>query len=211
MINLNEDLIKYLDEVSFSPYLEEMRRYAKENQVPIIMDDGLKFLVHLTKKVNPKKILEIGTAIGYSASLMALNSDATIYTIERDQKMEECAIKNINELGLNEKVNLIFKDALLAFDDVKEHKFDIIFIDAAKAQYTNFFNMYSPLLSDNGIIITDNMSFHGVTIDEAKTRALRGLIRKLNNYREFLLSHENFDTKIYEIGDGMAVSLKKHK
>ena len=73
------------------------------------------------------------------------------------------------------------------------------------------FNLYSPLLNEDGIIITDNMLFHGVTMEDAKSRAVRGLIRKLNNYTDFLLSHEEYDTKIFNIGDGMAVSTKKQK
>lgn len=210
-IELKEETLNKMNNLSFSPYLEEMRVYAKENNVPIIMDDGLAFLITLCKIKNPKKILEIGTAIGYSASVMALNTNAEVYTIERNEQMEQCAIKNVNELGLNDRIHLIYNDALLSYDDVKDHKFDIIFIDAAKAQYTNFFNLYSPLLNEDGIIITDNMLFHGVTMEDAKSRAVRGLIRKLNNYTDFLLSHEEYDTKIFNIGDGMAVSTKKQK
>ena len=124
-------------------------------------------------------------------------------------KMYEQALLNVKNLNLEDRVHLIFKDALEAFDDVKDNRFDLIFIDAAKAQYINFFNLYSPLLKDDGIIVTDNMLFHGVKMEDAKTRALRGLIRKLNNYTNFLLENEDFQTSIFNVGDGMAVSTRR--
>lgn len=205
-----EELVK-MHNLNFSSYEEKMREYAKENNVPIIQDEGLSFLISIIRIKRPLKILEIGTAIGYSASLMAKHSSAKIYTIERNNDMYEQATKNISAQNLNDRVKIIFKDALEAFDDVKDNKYDLIFIDAAKAQYTNFFNLYSPLLNDDGVIITDNMLFHGVKIENAKTRALRGLIRKLNNYTDFLLNNEEFDTTIFNLGDGMAVSTKRNK
>lgn len=206
---LDSETLNKMNNLSFNSYILSMKEYAKENNVPIIQDEGLAFLLSLVRIKRPLYILEIGTAIGYSASMMALSSNAKIYTIERNETMYNEALKNINNLGLNDKVNIIFKDALLSFDDVKKHKFDIIFIDAAKAQYTNFFNLYSPLLNDDGIIITDNMLFHGVTIETAASRAVRGLVRKLNNYTDFLINHNEYDTTIFNIGDGMAVSVKK--
>lgn len=193
----------------FDEYIMQMKDYAKEYNVPIIQDEGLSFLLTLIRVKNPLRILEIGTAIGYSSAMMALNSNATIDTIERDLKMEEEAIKNIKQLGIENKVNLIFKDALEAFDLVSHNKYDLIFIDAAKAQYTNFFNLYKPLLKDDGIIVSDNMLFHGVKLEEAKSRSLRGLIRKLEAYQSFLLNHEEFASTIFNIGDGIAVSTKK--
>lgn len=208
-INLETDVLQKMYNLSFDESICEMRDYAKENNVPIIQDEGLAFLLTLIKIKQPKKILEIGTAIGYSASLMALNSQASIFTIERNEHMFLQAKKNISSLKLDNRINIIFKDALEAFDNVKNEKFDIIFIDAAKAQYINFFNLYSPLLNNDGIIITDNMLFHGVTMESAKSRAVRGLVRKLNNYTSFLLEHEQYHTSIFNIGDGMAVSIKK--
>lgn len=208
-LNIEEETLHKMHNLTFNDYLIKMKEYAKDYNVPIIQDEGMAFLLSMIRVKRPKKILEIGTAIGYSAAMMALNSDAYIYTIERDSKMHEESIKNINELQLTSKVKLIFKDALLAYDDVKDEKFDIIFIDAAKAQYTNFFNLYSPLLSEDGIIITDNMLFHGVKLEEASSRALRGLIRKLNNYTDFLLNNPDFDTTIFNLGDGMALTTKR--
>ena len=120
---------------------------------------------------------------------------------------------NINKAGLNEKIHIIFKDALEAFDDIKNIKFDLIFIDAAKAQYHKFFDLYTPLLNEHGIVVCDNMLFHGLVEDkdnmENYSRSVRGLIRKLNEFHESLLQNNDFDTAIYYIGDGMSISVKK--
>lgn len=207
-LSISDDDLKKMNNINFSEYFLKMKEYAKINNVPIIQDEGLAFLLTLVRIKKPIKILEIGTAIGYSASMMA-NEGCEVYTIEREPKMYEQALINVENLGLSSKVHLIFKDALEAYDLVKDNEFDMIFIDAAKAQYTNFFNLYSPLLSKNGIIVTDNMLFHGVKIEEAQTRALRGLIRKLNAYTNFLLENQSFNTTIFNLGDGMAVSTRR--
>lgn len=205
-----------LDELlnlKFNPIHEQMKLYAKDNNVPIIQDSGLAFLETIIKLKRPKKILEIGTAIGYSATRMAMVENSMVITIERDNNMYNEALKNISLLGLNDLVKVIYKDALEAYDDVKDNAFDMIFIDAAKGQYINFFNLYSPLLKEDGIIVCDNMLFHGLVMDDSivKSRSLRGLIRKLKNCHEFLLNHPNYDTSIFDIGDGMSVSVKKNR
>lgn len=204
-----EDLVPMLN-LHFNNIHNEMREYAKENNVPIIQDEGLAFLESIVAIKRPKKILEIGSAIGYSSTRMSLVCDSEVITIERDEKMYNEAIKNIEKLNLTEKVKVIFMDALDAFKEVENEKFDMIFIDAAKGQYTNFFNLYSPLLTDDGVIVTDNMLFHGLVLsdDEIKSRSLRGLVRKLKNYHSFLLENPNYRTSIFNIGDGMSITTK---
>ncbi len=211
MVELDEKKRDELLNLSFSPKLEEMREYAKKNNVPIIQDEGLAFLKAIVKLYKPKNILEIGTAIGYSSSLMSIYSGAFVYTVEREEIMYQEAKKNIADLNLSDKVHVIFKDALEITNELDNLKFDMIFIDAAKGQYTNFFNKFSPLLNDKGIIVTDNMLFHGFlnNKEEIKSRSLRSLMRKLQNYHDFLLNNENYDTSIYNLGDGMALSIKK--
>lgn len=206
----SEDLAVMLN-LHFNEIHQEMKDYAKENDVPIIQDEGLAFLESIVAVKRPKRILEIGSAIGYSASRMSMVCGSEVVTIERDPKMYEEACKNINRLGLANKVRIIFKDALDALEDVGEEKFDMIFIDAAKGQYTNFFNLYAPLLSDDGVIVTDNMLFHGLVLsdDEIKSRSLRGLVRKLRNYHNFLLDNKDYKTSIFNIGDGMSITTKK--
>lgn len=180
--------------------------YAKENNVPIIQKEGLNFLIEYIKQNNVKTILEIGTAIGYSSINMALVSDdIQITTIERNEKMYKQAIKNIKDFNLENRINVIYGDAL---DTVVQDKYDLIFIDAAKAQYIKFFEKYKQNLQINGTIITDNLNFHGLALhpEEIHSKNLKALVRKINNYKDFLINNKEFQTVFYEIGDGIAVS-----
>lgn len=189
--------------------LEEMENYAKENNVPIMMKDGIEFLTNYIKENNVKNILEIGTAIGYSAIKMALvNDDIYVTTIERDEERYNEAIKNIKEANLGNQINVILDDA---FNVDIDFKFDLIFIDAAKAQYIKFFEKFKENLSDNGVIVSDNLKFHGLvdTTDKIESRNVRQLVRKLKNYVEFLENNEEFETTFYDLGDGVAISRKK--
>ncbi len=186
--------------------IEELEKYAKENNVPIIQKDGLNFIVDYIRNNNIKKILEIGTAIGYSAINMALiNPEIQITTIERNKEMYDKAHLNIKKFNLEKRINIIFGDALTTKIN---GKYDLIFIDAAKAQYIKFFEKYKVNLNKNGIIITDNLNFHGLTnnIENIQSKNLKALVKKINNYKEFLKENQEFNTKFYEIGDGIAVS-----
>ena len=137
----------------FSSLDMELRDYAIKNNVPIIQDDGLAMLESIIRIKRPKKILEIGCAIGYSAIRMASVLGSIVYTIERNEEMYNQAIENVKKANLCDKIHIIFKDALEAYDLVKDNTFDLIFIDAAKAQYMKFFNLYTPLLSDHGVVV----------------------------------------------------------
>ena len=194
------------------PYHEHqllMQTYALEHDVPIMQEEGIAFLVMLLRVLKPQRILEIGSAIGYSSSFMALNSDAKIDTIERSEDMYNECVKNHQILGINEQVNVIFGDALDTLDKVKDNQYDLIFIDAAKAQYIKFFEMYAPLLTDNGVILSDNLYFHELLFTEIENRDLRQLVRKVNKYNEYLNSLEAYNTHIFKIGDGIGVTTKK--
>ena len=186
--------------------IENMKLYAEENNVPIITDEGINYIREYIKKHNIKNILEVGAAIGYSSILMALvDKDITITTIERDEKRYLEAVKNIKKCHLEDRINLLYKDA---FEVTLSDEFDLIFIDAAKAQNTRFFEKFEKNLSKNGTIITDNMNFHGLVEDteSIKSRNLRALVRKVKNYHEFLQNNENYETEFLEIGDGLAIS-----
>lgn len=187
--------------------IEEIKKYAKENKVPIILDDGLDLLKQIVLIKQPKRILEIGTAIGYSAINMIYNNKVIIDTIEKDVNMYNIALKNINRLDLNKQIYIYNLDALL-FDALE--KYDLIFIDAAKSKYLDYFKKFSLNLNSNGIIICDNMNFHGL-IDKSniESKNLKGLLKKLNNFRSYLEENNEFNTVIYKIGDGISVSIKK--
>lgn len=192
--------------------IKEIREYAKENKVPIMQPEGIDFLTTFIIKHQIKNVLEIGTAIGYSAIMMSLCSPTLkVTTIERDEERYLEAIKNIKKLNLENRITLIFNDALKT--KINE-KYDLIFIDAAKAQNIKFFELFERNLNEGGFIITDNMYFHGLVKKnekEIKSRNVRGIVRKIKDYITFLKENENYNTTIYEIGDGIAVSEKKAK
>lgn len=186
--------------------IKKMKEYAEDNNVPIITDEGINYIRSYIKKNNIKRILEVGAAIGYSSILMALtDEEITITTIERDEKRYLEAVKNIKKFHLEERITLLYKDA---FDVALDEEFDLVFIDAAKAQNTRFFEKFSKNLAKNGTIITDNMNFHGLVEDESKieSRNLRALIRKVKAYHDFLENNEDYKTEFLNIGDGLAVS-----
>ena len=186
--------------------IKEMKEYAEDNNVPIITDEGIDYIRNYIKENNIKRILEVGAAIGYSSILMALtDEEITITTIERDEKRYLEAVKNIKKFHLEERITLLYKDA---FDVELSEEFDLVFIDAAKAQNTRFFEKFSKNLAKQGTIITDNMNFHGLVEDESKieSRNLRALIRKVKAYHEFLENNEDYKTEFLNIGDGLAVS-----
>ena len=190
--------------------IKEIKEYAINNKVPIMNQEGIDFLTTFIIKNQIKNVLEIGSAIGYSAIMMSLCSpDLKVTTIERDEVRYLEAIKNIKKLKLENRITLIFNDALKT---KIEGKYDLIFIDAAKAQNIKFFELFERNLTDNGFIITDNMYFHGLVHKnekEIKSRNVRGIVRKIKDYITFLKNNDNYNTIIYDIGDGIAVSEKK--
>lgn len=189
--------------------LRVIEDYAHENNIPIMLSDGIEFLTDFIKKNNVKRILEIGSAIGYSAIRMALvSSDIHVVTIERDVLRYNEAVKNINDFNLNDRIDIRLADALEC--DV-DGEFDLIFIDAAKAQYIKFFEKYKSNLANNGVIISDNLSFHGMVdnIDSISNRNTRQLVGKIVKYIDFLKNNLEFDTEFISIGDGIGISRRK--
>ncbi|MEC9484920.1 MAG: O-methyltransferase [Candidatus Izemoplasma sp.] len=190
------------------PLLITLREYAKEHNVPIITREGERFLNQLIALSNAKHILEIGTAIGYSAISMTKKHPVTITTIERDPSMIEAAKQNFNKADVTDRITLIEADAL-NYEPKPKIMFDLIFIDAAKAQYIKFFEKYTPFLKVGGIVVTDNLLFHGLIDQDVDSRNLRQLLRKLDNFNQYIVSKADYDTEIYSIGDGMSVSIKR--
>ena len=189
--------------------LEKIEEYARINNVPIMEKEGIEFLTDYIKEHNIKNILEIGTAIGYSAIRMCLIDESiTVTTIERDEKRYTEAIKNIKDFNLEDRINAIFGDAL----EVEINgSYDLIFIDAAKSQSIKFFNKYTPFLKEKGTVITDNINFHGYTFSKERiqSRNLRQMIRKIHEYLDFLDNNDKYNTEYVSIGDGLTISVKK--
>ena len=189
--------------------LEELEEYAREFKIPIMQKDGINFLTDYIKNNNIKNILEIGTAIGYSAIKMALvDNDIKVTTIERDEERYNQALKNIKEFDLNDRIKVLLADALTIDEELEEY--DLIFIDAAKSQYIKFFEKYEKYLKPNGVIVSDNLSFHGLVSDVSKitNRNTRQLVGKIRKYIEFLKNNKSYETTFYDLGDGVSVSKK---
>ena len=188
----------------------KLKEYAKKENIPIMQDEGIEFLTSFIEKKGAKNILEVGTAIGYSAIMMALvNSSIHITTIERDEQRYMEALKNIKKFDLENRITLIYNDALnVELTD----EFDIIFIDAAKGKNQDFFNHFEKNLKIDGYIITDNMGFHGyVEMDEKDipSKNIQGIVRKIKDYIYFLENNMQYKTIIYKIGDGIAVTERR--
>ena len=190
--------------------IREIKKYALDNKVPIMVDEGIDFLTTFIIKNQITNILEIGSAIGYSAIMMALaNPNVKITTIERDHERYLEAVKNVKKIGLEDRITLVFNDAL---ETSVEGKFDLIFIDAAKGQNIRFFEKFESNLADHGAIITDNIDFHGLVekdVETIQSRNLRGLIRKIREYIDYLKSNSKYEVEFLKIGDGIAVAKKK--
>lgn len=191
-------------------FFNELRAYAEVNNVPIIKRDSLVLIQSLLNIINAKTMLEIGTAIGYSAlSFVCSKEDLVIDTIERNEEMYNEALNNIIKLNKENSINIIFQDAL-EVDNTILKKYDVIFIDAAKAQYQKFFDKYAPLLNENGIILTDNIIFHGcVEEQEHLSKNVRSMVKKIDNYNHYLSTLENYTTYYIDSGDGLAITMRK--
>ncbi|OYD58313.1 SAM-dependent methyltransferase [Fictibacillus aquaticus] len=174
---------------------------------------GIESLLQLLRIKQPKRILEVGTAIGYSAIRMASSLPGTnIVTIEKDEERYHIASKNIEKAGLEGRITALFGDANELHDDVKHHgPFDVIFIDAAKGQYQKFFDAYTAMLASNGMVITDNVMFRGYVVDQTgiESRRRRALVRKIRAFNEYIMNHSDYDSALLPIGDGILVSIKK--
>lgn len=194
--------------------VEEMENYAKEHLVPIMELIGIEALLQILRLHQPAHILEIGTAIGYSAIRMAeALPNAKIVTVERNEDRYKQAQLFINRAEKKEQIKTLFGDALELQADIEQNgPYDAVFIDAAKGQYQRFFEHYAPLVNKKGIIISDNILFKGhvgTDLSQIETRRKRSLIKKIDAYNVWLMKHPDFQTTILPIGDGIAISIKR--
>ncbi len=187
---------------------KDLELYAKEHSIPIIEKDGLEILLQIVEQQNPKNILEVGTAIGYSALKMNSISNSNIVTFERDHKMIKEAKKNIQKAKKENKIKIIEED-FLEYDISKLEEFDLIYIDGAKSQYYNFFKKVESKLSKNGVIIFDNLLFHDFVFNEEKkknaSKNLKQLIRKLEDFIIKIEKEEGYEFTFERKGDGIGI------
>ncbi|MCP3762649.1 O-methyltransferase [Domibacillus sp. A3M-37] len=192
--------------------LDEMEQYAAEHRVPIMEPVGIDTLLAVLKLQNPARLLEIGTAIGYSALRMtAAVPGLRVTTLERDEDRFEKANQYISRSGDQDRIHILFGDALeLAEKAAEDGPFDAIFIDAAKGQYRRFFELYAPMLKQGGVIYSDNVLFKGYAAGvDAPTKRIEKMVQKITDYNQWLMAHPGYDTSIIPSGDGIAISIKR--
>lgn len=208
--NINyEYIIRYLREMTDDkdPLLRELRRDAEENDVPVSQRETSAFLQFLCAVKQPKRILEIGTAIGYSAIAMAKCCQAEIVTLERDETMIAKAKENISKAGMEERITLIEGDATQTLSSVTG-SFDLVFVDAAKGQYDVFLQQIE--VSDGGVLVCDNVLYKGMTAtDELVVRRKITIVKRLREFLNTLMNDESYVTSLLPLGDGVALAYKK--
>lgn len=195
-----------------SEVLKELEKYAHENNVPIVQSEVANFLKLMININKPKKILELGTAIGYSAILMSIstNNTSNITTIERDKKMLDIARTNIAKVGLEDKIDIIEGDCLDVLQTL-QNEYDLIFMDAGKGHYNDFLPHCLRLLKKDGIIIADNVLFRGmVASDDLVERRKITIVKRMRSYLDTISNDKNLLTSVIPMGDGIAVTTRRN-
>lgn len=191
--------------------LRELEEFAKENRVPIAQKETIKFLQFMVSMKKPLRILELGTAIGYSAIVMyeAAGTNPYITTVERSEEMIKYAKKNIESFQLDEKIIIEEGDCLEVLEKLKE-PYDLIFMDAGKGHYNHFLPHCLRLLNQDGIIIADNVLFRGmVASDELVKRRKITIVKRMRKYLELVSQDKELVTSVIPIGDGIAVTKRR--
>lgn len=195
-----------------NPMLLGLEEYARENKVPIAEPETARLLSVITKLIKPKRILEVGCAIGYSSAIMSqgLAPNGEIITIEYDAKTAEIARNNIKKAGLSDKITVVEGDAkdYLSYID-EDESFDIVFLDGPKAHYLFMLDDAVRLLKKGGLLISDNILFKGMTADDDHfVRRKVTIINRLREYIDALMAHPQLETSILSQGDGVTLSVK---
>mgnify|MGYP003465231094 CR=1 FL=1 len=187
-----------------------IKKKALEDKVPIIMDDTLEVIAKILDEIKPKKILEIGTAVGYSAICFSeyLQENGKIDTIERDTERVKEARKNIKKAEVEEKINIYEGDAVEILPTLND-EYDVVFIDAAKGKYPFFLNQALRMIKPGGVIFADNILYKGYVMSDYNKHKQRTAVRNLREYIAEITNNEKLETEILEVGDGLAISKTK--
>lgn len=192
---------------------DQIEQEALKRNIPVMQKEGILFLISQLKDIQASTCLEIGSAIGYSSMMMVTQVDGLcIDTIELNDERYQEAVSNIEKRNLQQSIS-IFHDDALTFDQekLKYAPYDCLFIDAAKAQYQKFFEKYIDLVKENGIVIVDNLDFHGMIfdIDNIKNRNTKQLVKKIKRFKDWIFNHDEYNVEYYSIGDGICVITRK--
>jgi len=212
MVDLNNYLLQHTTEQL--EWMNQLEEYARIHRIPIMERVSMGFLTQLVYIHQPKHILEIGTAIGYSTLRMHhTNTSANIVSIEKNDKMFQLAKKHVKQYQQKNTIELIFGDGIEKVEQLKNngYHFDFIFIDAAKAQYKAYFQATRQMLNDGGIIVCDNVLFKGYVFEKNIniSKRLAKIAEKLHHFNEWLMTQDEFMTTLVPIGDGLSISVKK--
>ncbi len=190
--------------------LEKIKQKALEEHIPIIMDDTLEVIEKVLENNKPKRILEIGTAVGYSAICFSefLSENGIIDTIERDEDRINQAKENIRKVGVEDKIKIYEGDAVEILPTLNE-KYDMVFIDAAKGKYPFFLKESLRMINNNGVIFADNILYKGYVMSDYNKHKQRTAVRNLREYIKQVSENPNLETEILEVGDGLAISRLK--
>ncbi|RYG74775.1 O-methyltransferase [Lentibacillus lipolyticus] len=191
-------------------WVKALEEEAKRERIPIMDPLGIHFVMQMIRLAKPERILEIGSAIGYSALRMSqANPDSSIVTIERDAQRYNQAVENIRKMGKTDAIEVIFGDAAEEIPNMTGSTFDMVLIDAAKGSYKEFFQLSEPLLPSGGFVLTDNVLFKGFVANAGKQHPrYQKIAGKIREYNDWLVKHPEFTTTIVPIGDGIAISNK---
>lgn len=191
--------------------LKKIKEEALENHVPIVEDEPLKVIETILKLKRPNRILEVGTAVGYSAinfSKYLCGENSKLKTIELKESMYNKALENITAMGLNDKIEAINADATEYMKNIPdEEQYDVVFIDAAKGQYLVFLEEAIRLTKIGGVIIADNMLYRGRTLSDYNDHKHRTATNRLREYLVVMEEDERLDSTLIKIGDGLAISI----
>ena len=187
--------------------LSEIKAFGRENKIPILLDDTLEYISNMLQEIKPFRILEVGTAIGYSAICFSkyLAEGGRIDTIEIESLRVEQALENIEKVGIMEKIRVLEGDALEILPYLTE-EYDVVFIDAAKGKYIEFFEHALRLCKKGGYIIADNVLYKGMVQSDYNKHKQRTAVNKLRTFIDLVLENKNLQSELIDIGDGLTVS-----
>lgn len=192
--------------------LDEIEKFGRENKIPILLDDSLEFITNMLNEIKPHRLLEIGTAIGFSAISFSkyLKENGRIDTIEIESLRVEQALQNIEKVGVKDKIRVLEGDALDILPYLQE-EYDVIFIDAAKGKYNEFFEHAMRLCKKGGYIIADNVLYKGMVQSDYNKHKQRTAVNKLRTFIDSVLNNEKLDAKLLDIGDGLIIAKMKEE
>ena len=207
---VHKKVTEYIENFGGIQELQDLEHYAKENYVPIVMKDAARFLGFMIAANKPRTILELGTAIGYSALVMAMHGEGQITSVEREESMRELALDNIKKKGYEDRIQVVLDDCA-AFLRKSEAMYDFIFMDAGKSHYREYLDLSLPRLSEDGMILCDNVLYKGLVAEEEVARKHRTNIVNLKEFIRYVHEREDLVVSLLSISDGMLLIRRKNK